>query len=163
MSLDYDGQRAMILKEVKVYAEAFPDRKLRKAIRLICALSRGCLRCQNPCIRGGSQPRSQKGMTVRDFSECDADQLIAWVMSQAIRNELEIFHGGGAYDPEIHTVKALSLRSKCGRSASLYGTRSMMRLSGKMTEMTEMTKLSDSDSFSFPRSTITWKRPARLS
>ena len=39
-------------------------------------------------------------MTVRDFSECDADQLIAWVMSQAIRNELEIFHGGGAYDPE---------------------------------------------------------------
>ena len=32
VSLDYDGQRAMILKEVKVYAEAFPDRKLRKAI-----------------------------------------------------------------------------------------------------------------------------------
>jgi hypothetical protein len=30
----------------------------------------------------------------------DTDQYMVWVVSQAIRNALELFHGGGAYDPE---------------------------------------------------------------
>jgi len=30
----------------------------------------------------------------------EGDELMTWIISQAIRNELEMFHGGGALDPE---------------------------------------------------------------
>ncbi len=32
--------------------------------------------------------------------EITDDQMETWIIAQAIRNELEIFHGGGAIDPE---------------------------------------------------------------
>jgi hypothetical protein len=35
-----------------------------------------------------------------NFDELSGEQFLTWVISQAIRNELEMFHGGGAYDPE---------------------------------------------------------------
>jgi len=35
-----------------------------------------------------------------DIDELDGNQIMTWVINQAIRNELEVFHGGGAYDPE---------------------------------------------------------------
>jgi hypothetical protein len=37
---------------------------------------------------------------VKDLSELPTDEFQTWIISQAIRNELEMFHGGGAYDPE---------------------------------------------------------------